>query len=97
MLSIGLNEADRSNVWRIAACVLHIGNVDFEETFASGDSGSVVSEATMPALNKAAELMAVPPELFARLISTHTISGVDGKIFKPLTVANARGNIPDWL
>ncbi len=33
MLNMGLSESDRQNVWRAAACVLHIGNIEFEVNF----------------------------------------------------------------
>ncbi len=64
MLNIGLSESDRNNVWRLTACVLHIGNVDFvEQDAGDGATGAVVSQETVLSMRKAAELLDVSPAM----------------------------------
>ncbi|CAB9513362.1 Unconventional myosin [Seminavis robusta] len=90
---IGLSEEEQLAVFRIAAGVLHLGNVQFEEKGESGEPGhsehATISEASKPSLTKACELLGLDEAKVADAILTKNII-VGGKtIKKAQTVANA--------
>lgn len=85
---IGLSVEDRNIIFALAAAVLHLGNVTFEES-PSGDHSAIVSEASMPSLQKACSLLGLEMKDVTEAILTKLLT-IGGKtIKKPSTVAMA--------
>jgi myosin-6 len=58
MSDCGLDAAEKSNVFRISAAVLHIGNLTFEE---SADGNASVSASSQPILNCVSAMLGLDP------------------------------------
>eukprot|EP00526_Cylindrotheca_closterium_P028713 CAMPEP_0113623274 /NCGR_PEP_ID=MMETSP0017_2-20120614/11965_1 /TAXON_ID=2856 /ORGANISM="Cylindrotheca closterium" /LENGTH=1666 /DNA_ID=CAMNT_0000533203 /DNA_START=23 /DNA_END=5020 /DNA_ORIENTATION=+ /assembly_acc=CAM_ASM_000147 len=83
---IGLATGDQQTVFALAAAVLHLGNVTFEQ---DEEHVAKVCEDTLPSLQKACELMGLEQEAVTEAILTKNLS-INGKtIKKPSTVAMA--------
>jgi myosin heavy subunit len=74
MEDMGLSEDDMLNVWKVVACVLHLGNITFIRTEVSGVDGSTVDDAATRNLGMAATLLGVTTEQLARDLTTQTFS-----------------------
>jgi len=79
--SIGLNEVERKGVFGIAAAVLHLGNIRFEEDPDDEGESAKITEASLPNLKKACELLGLDEEKLTEAILTKTLS-VNGKSIK---------------
>jgi myosin heavy subunit len=85
---LGLATEEQNTVFAIAAAVLHLGNVTFEESD-SGDHSAVVAEASRPSLQKACALLGLKEKEVTEAILTKLLS-IGGKtIKKPSTIAMA--------
>jgi myosin V len=90
---IGLSLEDQKTVFRFAAAVLHLGNVQFEEEGDTGEPGhsehAQITKKSMPSLNKACDLLGLEVADVTEAILTKNIT-VGGKtIQKAQTVAMA--------
>jgi myosin heavy subunit len=84
--SIGLSEQEQRSVFGMAAAVLHLGNVQFEE----GDAETAkVSENSMPSLCKACESLGIDVDAMSEAILTKIIFVNGSPIHKPQNVALA--------
>jgi myosin heavy subunit len=87
LTSIGLSEQEQQSVFAMAAAVLHLGNIQFEENNCSDIAK--VSERSVPSLHKACELLGLSVDQVTEAILTKIIV-VNGKpIHKPQNVALA--------
>ena len=94
---IGMSEEAKSNVFRIVAGVLHLGNIDFKEK-ESTRGGSVISSDTTSELNVTAELFGLEADALVEALTTRVMmtkgGGVKGTVIgvplKPEQAANGR-------
>ena len=70
MTDMGLSEVDMDNVFKVVACVLHLGNITFTEVESSGVRGSVVTTEAMPSLTFASRMLEVLPEQLSKDLTT---------------------------
>ena len=77
---LGLATEEQNSVFALAAAVLHLGNVSFEESPA-GDHAAVVTEASRPSLNMACNLMGLKEEDVEEAILTKLLT-ISGKTIK---------------
>uniref|UniRef100_A0A8D0FSN9 Unconventional myosin-VI n=1 Tax=Strix occidentalis caurina TaxID=311401 RepID=A0A8D0FSN9_STROC len=61
MKKIGLDDAEKLDLFRVVAGVLHLGNIDFEEA-GSTSGGCTVRPRSEPALERCAALLGLDPE-----------------------------------
>ncbi|XP_049335539.1 myosin VIa isoform X3 [Astyanax mexicanus] len=93
MKKIGLDDAEKLNLFRVVAGVLHLGNIDFEEA-GSTSGGCILKKQSNPALEHCAELLGLDEEdlrvsLTTRVMLT-TAGGTKGTVIKvPLKVEQA--------
>ena len=88
LTSIGLSVEEQQSVFGMAAAILHLGNVQFEENPDHGDTARI-TEASRPSLIKACELLGLNAEQVSDAILTKVIV-VNGKpISKPQNVTMA--------
>ncbi len=86
--NIGLKAEDQNIIMGLSAAVLHIGNISFEEG-EDEDHPSKISEASLPSLKKACELLGLDENTVSDAILTKLLT-INGKsIKKPSTVAMA--------
>ena len=86
--SIGLGVDEQNAVFSIAAAVLHLGNIEFEEE--DGGDNAKIAEASKPSLEKACSLLGLDEEKLAEAVLTKRLI-VNGKtIKKPQNIALAR-------
>lgn len=85
--SIGLTEMERKAVFGVAAAVLHLGNIQFEE-LTDDEAGvsfkgdpATVTESSLPSLKKACELLGLNEGKLTEAILTKTLV-VNGKSIK---------------
>lgn len=85
---IGLGTDDQNTVFALAAAVLHLGNVSFEES-KSGDHAAVITEGSRASLQKACSLLGLEEKDVTEAILTKLLT-IGGKtIKKPSSVAVA--------
>jgi myosin heavy subunit len=85
---IGLGTEEQNTVFALAAAVLHLGNVAFEES-QSGDHSAVISEGSRASLQTACALLGLDEKDVTEAILTKLLS-IGGKtIKKPSSVAMA--------
>uniref|UniRef100_A0AAR2IWD6 Unconventional myosin-VI n=1 Tax=Pygocentrus nattereri TaxID=42514 RepID=A0AAR2IWD6_PYGNA len=93
MKKIGLDDTEKLNLFRVVAGVLHLGNIDFEET-GSTSGGCVLKNQSSQTLQHCAELLGLDQEdlrvsLTTRVMLT-TAGGAKGTVIKvPLKVEQA--------
>uniref|UniRef100_A0A8B9LRC3 Unconventional myosin-VI n=1 Tax=Astyanax mexicanus TaxID=7994 RepID=A0A8B9LRC3_ASTMX len=93
MKKIGLDDTEKLNLFRVVAGVLHLGNIDFEET-GSTSGGCVLKNQSSETLQYCAELLGLDQEdlrvsLTTRVMLT-TAGGAKGTVIKvPLKVEQA--------
>ncbi|XP_031436857.1 myosin VIb isoform X3 [Clupea harengus] len=93
MKKIGLDDTEKLNLFRVVAGVLHLGNVDFEET-GSTSGGCILKNQSSQTLEYCAELLGLDQEdlrvsLTTRVMLT-TAGGAKGTVIKvPLKVEQA--------
>uniref|UniRef100_A0A8C8BNW7 Unconventional myosin-VI n=1 Tax=Otus sunia TaxID=257818 RepID=A0A8C8BNW7_9STRI len=93
MKKIGLDDAEKLDLFRVVAGVLHLGNIDFEEA-GSTSGGCTLRPRSEPALERCAALLGLDPEdlrgsLTARVMLT-TAGGAKGTVIRvPLKVEQA--------
>ncbi|XP_072554883.1 myosin VIb isoform X4 [Paramormyrops kingsleyae] len=93
MKKIGLDDAEKLNLFRVVAGVLHLGNIDFEDT-GSTSGGCTLKNTSSPTLEYCAELLGLDQEdlkvsLTTRVMLT-TSGGTKGTVIKvPLKVEQA--------
>ncbi|XP_076834565.1 myosin VIb [Brachyhypopomus gauderio] len=93
MKKIGLDDTEKLNLFRVVAGVLHLGNIDFEET-GSTSGGCVLTSHSNQTLQHCAELLGLDQEdlrvsLTTRVMLT-TAGGAKGTVIKvPLKVEQA--------
>ncbi|NXG60305.1 MYO6 protein, partial [Hemiprocne comata] len=93
MKKIGLDDAEKLDLFRVVAGVLHLGNIDFEEA-GSTSGGCTLRPRSQPALECCAALLGLDPEdlrgsLTTRVMLT-TAGGAKGTVIKvPLKVEQA--------
>ncbi|XP_036449167.1 myosin VIb isoform X3 [Colossoma macropomum] len=93
MKKIGLDDTEKLNLFRVVAGVLHLGNIDFEET-GSTSGGCVLKNQSSQTLQYCAELLGLDQEdlrvsLTTRVMLT-TAGGAKGTVIKvPLKVEQA--------
>lgn len=85
---IGLSTDDQNALFALAAAVLHLGNVTFQESD-SGDHSAVITEGSRPSLQKACTLLGLEEKDVMEAILTKLLT-IGGKtIKKPSSVAMA--------
>ena len=84
---IGLSEKDQQGVFALAAAVLHLGNITFEES----DTGdAAIQESSLSSLQKACTLLGLEIEATSEAILTKLLT-IGGKtIKKPSSIAMAK-------
>ncbi|XP_072534760.1 myosin VIa isoform X4 [Salminus brasiliensis] len=93
MKKIGLDDAEKLDLFRVVAGVLHLGNIDFEEA-GSTSGGCILKKQSSQALEHCAELLGLDEEdlrvsLTTRVMLT-TAGGTKGTVIKvPLKVEQA--------
>uniref|UniRef100_A0A8C2PUW3 Unconventional myosin-VI n=1 Tax=Cyprinus carpio TaxID=7962 RepID=A0A8C2PUW3_CYPCA len=93
MKKIGLDDTEKLNLFRVVAGVLHLGNIDFEET-GSTSGGCILKNQTSQTLEYCAELLGLDQDdlrvsLTTRVMLT-TAGGAKGTVIKvPLKVEQA--------
>uniref|UniRef100_A0AAR2IRH8 Unconventional myosin-VI n=1 Tax=Pygocentrus nattereri TaxID=42514 RepID=A0AAR2IRH8_PYGNA len=93
MKKIGLDDAEKLDLFRVVAGVLHLGNIDFEEA-GSTSGGCILKKQSSQALEHCAELLGLDEEdlrvsLTTRVMLT-TAGGAKGTVIKvPLKVEQA--------
>uniref|UniRef100_A0A8C7IVI5 Unconventional myosin-VI n=1 Tax=Oncorhynchus kisutch TaxID=8019 RepID=A0A8C7IVI5_ONCKI len=93
MKKIGLDDTEKLDLFRVVAGVLHLGNVDFEET-GSTSGGCILMNQSSPTLAYCADLLGLDQEdlrvsLTTRVMLT-TAGGAKGTVIKvPLKVEQA--------
>uniref|UniRef100_A0A4W5LZY2 Unconventional myosin-VI n=1 Tax=Hucho hucho TaxID=62062 RepID=A0A4W5LZY2_9TELE len=93
MKKIGLDDTEKLDLFRVVAGVLHLGNVDFEET-GSTSGGCILMNRSSPTLAYCADLLGLDQEdlrvsLTTRVMLT-TAGGAKGTVIKvPLKVEQA--------
>ncbi|XP_052436781.1 unconventional myosin-VI [Carassius gibelio] len=93
MRKIGLDDTEKLNLFRVVAGVLHLGNIDFEET-GSTSGGCILKNQTGQTLEYCAELLGLDQDdlrvsLTTRVMLT-TAGGAKGTVIKvPLKVEQA--------
>uniref|UniRef100_A0A673L325 Unconventional myosin-VI n=1 Tax=Sinocyclocheilus rhinocerous TaxID=307959 RepID=A0A673L325_9TELE len=93
MKKIGLDDTEKLNLFRVVAGVLHLGNIDFEET-GSTSGGCILKNQTSQTLEYCAELLGLDEDdlrvsLTTRVMLT-TAGGAKGTVIKvPLKVEQA--------
>ncbi|KAL6485730.1 hypothetical protein MHYP_G00051220 [Metynnis hypsauchen] len=93
MKKIGLDDAEKLDLFRVVAGVLHLGNIDFEEA-GSTSGGCILKKQSSQALEPCAELLGLDEEdlrvsLTTRVMLT-TAGGAKGTVIKvPLKVEQA--------
>ncbi|XP_036438255.1 myosin VIa isoform X1 [Colossoma macropomum] len=93
MKKIGLDDAEKLDLFRVVAGVLHLGNIDFEEA-GSTSGGCILKRQSSQALEHCAELLGLDEEdlrvsLTTRVMLT-TAGGAKGTVIKvPLKVEQA--------
>lgn len=80
MKSIGISDAERKDVFGIAAAVLHLGNIHFEEKPDDAEHARI-TEASRPSLKKACELLGLDEGSLEEAILTKTLV-VNGKTIR---------------
>jgi len=78
MNDVGMEAAEKSNVFRVTAAVLHIGNVSFAE---GGDGNASVTADTTPTLNGVSSMLGLDPKSVqdALCYTTLTVGGTESK------------------
>ncbi|XP_043932993.1 unconventional myosin-VI [Protopterus annectens] len=93
MKKIGLNDTEKLDLFRVVAGVLHLGNIDFEES-GNTSGGCILKNKSSEALRNCAELLGLDEEdlrvsLTTRVMLT-TAGGAKGTVIKvPLKVEQA--------
>ncbi|NXY68076.1 MYO6 protein, partial [Glareola pratincola] len=93
MKKIGLDDAEKLDLFRVVAGVLHLGNIDFEEA-GSTSGGCALRARSQPSLERCAALLGLDEEdlrgsLTSRVMLT-TAGGAKGTVIKvPLKVEQA--------
>nr|XP_040055938.1 myosin VIb isoform X3 [Gasterosteus aculeatus aculeatus] len=93
MKKIGLDDTEKLDLFRVVAGVLHLGNIDFEET-GSSSGGCILKTQSGQTLEYCADLLALDPgdlrvSLTTRIMLT-TAGGAKGTVIKvPLKVEQA--------
>ncbi|XP_016330940.1 unconventional myosin-VI isoform X1 [Sinocyclocheilus anshuiensis] len=93
MKKIGLDDTEKLNLFRVVSGVLHLGNIDFEET-GSTSGGCILKNQTSQTLEYCAELLGLDEDdlrvsLTTRVMLT-TAGGAKGTVIKvPLKVEQA--------
>uniref|UniRef100_A0A8C6LLQ5 Unconventional myosin-VI n=1 Tax=Nothobranchius furzeri TaxID=105023 RepID=A0A8C6LLQ5_NOTFU len=93
MKKIGLNDTEKLDLFRVVAGVLHLGNIDFEET-GSSSGGCIIKNQSNETLQYCAELLGLDQDdlrvsLTTRVMLT-TAGGTKGTVIKvPLKVEQA--------
>uniref|UniRef100_A0A8C1DH14 Unconventional myosin-VI n=1 Tax=Cyprinus carpio carpio TaxID=630221 RepID=A0A8C1DH14_CYPCA len=93
MKKIGLDDTEKLNLFRVVSGVLHLGNIDFEET-GSTSGGCILKNQTSQTLEYCAELLGLDQDdlrvsLTTRVMLT-TAGGAKGTVIKvPLKVEQA--------
>lgn len=90
MSIVGIPMEEQDAVFRAVAAVLHLGNIDFED---SGDEAATVAPGeAADALAAAADLLGVDSEGLRRILTTRTRQTPDGPIVSPIDVKAAEDN-----
>eukprot|EP00980_Cylindrotheca_fusiformis_P023371 scaffold10429_cov126-Cylindrotheca_fusiformis.AAC.2 len=77
---IGLTEEEQYTVFSLAASVLHLGNITFEEDDSENHAASI-SEVSLPSLQKACELLGLEEAAVKEAILTKNLT-INGKTIK---------------
>lgn len=104
MTDCGLEPKEKSNVFRITASVLHIGNIEFEE---AGD-GSTISSNSEASLNGVAQMLGLDADAMRQALcfKTVTAGGVSSSVgMNPKTATQNRSGLAksvysklfDWI
>lgn len=82
MSKMGMSDTEIMDVWRVVACVLHLGNITFTAIDVGGTPGSTVAPEAANALRFASSLLMVSGEQLARELSRHvsTNPGVPDRV-----------------
>ncbi|NXH20680.1 MYO6 protein, partial [Bucco capensis] len=93
MKKIGLDDAEKLDLFRVVAGVLHLGNIDFEEA-GSSSGGCTLRPRSEPALECCAELLGLDRDELRGSLTTRvmltTAGGAKGTVIKvPLKVEQA--------
>ncbi|XP_048830708.1 myosin VIb isoform X1 [Brienomyrus brachyistius] len=93
MKKIGLDDAEKLNLFRVVAGVLHLGNIDFEDT-GSTSGGCTLKNTSSSTLEHCAELLGLDHEDLKASLTTRvmltTSGGTKGTVIKvPLKVEQA--------
>ena len=91
MIEMGMSDDDMLNSWRVVACVLHLGNINFTAIEQNGVSGSVVSDDSAAAVKYASQLLRVPPDLLIKDLTHKTTVTKTDKSTSVVSVAKACG------
>ncbi|XP_066921977.1 unconventional myosin-VI-like [Clytia hemisphaerica] len=94
MNAVGLSTADKSNIYRIAAAVLHLGNINFQESTKDKKGGSELSPASETSAAITAKLLGLHQNELAMSLTTRIMmtakGGGMGTMYKiPLSPAQA--------
>ncbi|XP_078700151.1 unconventional myosin-VI-like isoform X1 [Branchiostoma floridae x Branchiostoma belcheri] len=101
MKCVGIEEAEKMNLFRIAAAVLHLGNVTFEEDHNNTSGGCIVPQSSDKALAVTAELMGLGKEELQEALTTRVMqtarAGPGGTVIKVPLKFDQASNARDAL
>ncbi|CAH1228755.1 MYO6 [Branchiostoma lanceolatum] len=101
MRCVGIEEAEKMNLFRIAAAVLHLGNVTFEEDHNNTSGGCIVPQSSDKALAVTAELMGLGKEELQEALTTRVMqtarAGPGGTVIKVPLKFDQASNARDAL
>ncbi len=89
-IEMGFSKEETFEIYKTAAAVLHLGNIEFED---AGSTGSKVTDKTMDSVNATAKLLGVDPKKLSDVLVKHESMQRDGlltRAFNPTVAADAR-------
>jgi len=85
MTTIGINQEEQINVWRLLCAILHLGNIRFEPL----NEGCTIHDSTMVSLERACNLLQVDQQLIAKTFKERVVSVNKENINVKLTIEQA--------
>ena len=78
--SVGIDEDDRADLWRIVSGILWLGNVKFLS--GGAEDSCLVSDVTAPALERCCRLFGIPLDSTKRMLLFKKLT-VRGQVYRP--------------
>jgi myosin heavy subunit len=86
---MNISDFEQDDIFKVLIAILHIGNIEFSESQASGDEGALFSEASQPHVDCACAFLGLPADTLLRALTRRRLLVAGSEVLKALTVGAA--------